>query len=694
MKVCQKCGGRFDDAVGFCPNDGEVLQKDYAAMVGQTLDGQYKIEAFIAAGGMGAVYRAQHILLGDRVAIKLLAPEMRGNAEWLKRFQREGQVARRFRHPNAVTVHDLRMSSDGFIYMVMEYVEGRTLDAELKTRGRFQPAECFSVLDPVASVLDAAHAMGIVHRDLKPENIMLGRSPSGQMTVKLLDLGIAKMRESADPHAGAATALTVAGQVLGTPYYMSPEQWGEIPKDGNTEIDGRADIYSLGLIIYEMVTGRRPFSAQTLHQMRRDHISTVPRPVHELVPGVPEAFGRAVARAMAKDRADRQPTAGALINELRAALNLAPMKAIAPGLDPYKTSVGIGETAVGSAPETDSLRAQGRPETKTAGVDTVAPTAVGGASRPQTPPGASTHPQAKATADAGAPLPTIAASVQPGPTFPDQISAPPVETKGDGAGVINQRRRAPLLLLASVPLVLLVLVSVAVAALWFYPEVRRRLSGSIEPGSNVNANANVGIAASSPSPTKPASVEVVRHWVDFAAGVRGSPVQRLADERISARSGQYFRFNFVPTESGYLYIVGPGERDVPTAFLTAKPHPASGVKTNEVKGGVTYTFPTGKEANGDEHWLGLEKRPGTDKFTVIFSSQPITSLAFLNAAAGQPLSPADQRELDNFINENRAKAPVTIVKESDGGGPTVKITRSAAQAADLPVIFNISIEHN
>src|SRR2546428_244499 len=138
-------------------------------------EGNNKSETCGGKGGMGFFFRARHILLGDRVAIKILPPEMRNNAEWLRRFRREGQAARRFRHPNAVTVYDLRTASDGMIYMVMEYVEGRTLDAELKERGSFTPTEAFEILEPIMSVLNAAHAMGVVHRDLKPENIMIGK---------------------------------------------------------------------------------------------------------------------------------------------------------------------------------------------------------------------------------------------------------------------------------------------------------------------------------------------------------------------------------------------------------------------------------------------------------------------------------------------------------------------------------------
>src|SRR5215831_2980125 len=321
MKYCRLCNQKFDDSLSFCTKDGEVLEEDPSSLVGTALDGQYQIEAVLGKGGMGAVYRARHILLGDRVAIKVLPAEMRSNTEWLRRFQREGQAARRFRHPNAVTVYDLRTSGDGTIYLVMEYVEGNTLDVELKKRGKFTPAEAVTVLTPVMSVLNAAHAMGVVHRDLKPENIMIGRpSTGGEPVVKLLDLGIAKLREVAGAEKTGSTNLTVAGQMLGTPYYMSPEQWGELPHDGNSEIDGRADIYSLGVVIYELIAGKRPFDGLTLPELRRQHISVTPPPLHETDLTVPPAFGNAVARAIAKDRSDRQPTAAELEKELVASL--------------------------------------------------------------------------------------------------------------------------------------------------------------------------------------------------------------------------------------------------------------------------------------------------------------------------------------------------------------------------------------
>src|SRR5262249_3890255 len=150
------------------------------------------------------------------------------------------------------------------------------------------------------SVLNAAHATGVVHRDLKPENIMIGRAATGEPVVKLLDLGIAKLKEVAGAEKTGTTALTIAGQMLGTPYYMSPEQWGELPRDGNSEIDGRADIYSLGLVFYELIAGDKPFGGMTLSELRREHVHVNPTVLSEVVPNVPKGFSDAVARAIAK----------------------------------------------------------------------------------------------------------------------------------------------------------------------------------------------------------------------------------------------------------------------------------------------------------------------------------------------------------------------------------------------------------
>jgi len=322
MKFCPKCQQQYTDAVGFCPRDGEVLEGAQPNLAGQVLDGQYEVESLITQSTPWTVYRARHILLGDRVAIKVLSPQMRNDAEWLRRFRREGQTARRFRHPNAVTVYDLRTTNEGLIYMVMEYVEGQTLDKELKRRGRFSPAEALAVLEPVADVLDAAHARGVIHRDLKPENIMLRQDEPGRMVVKVLDLGIAKVTGAANAAEGGDAALTAAGQILSTPYYMSPELWGEVPRAGNSEIDRLTDIYSLGVIFYELLAGRKPRDGRTLVEIRNEHVNATLTLLDDVAPDVPAGFARAVERAMAKDRNDRYPTASELVDDLRRSLNL------------------------------------------------------------------------------------------------------------------------------------------------------------------------------------------------------------------------------------------------------------------------------------------------------------------------------------------------------------------------------------
>ena len=318
VKVCVSCDGTFASETKFCPHCGQVLTDDAKALVGTRLDNLYQIEELLGQGGMGAVYRARHVLLGDTVAIKTLKKELSDNPTFLRRFQREGKAARTFHHPNAVAVHDLRTTPAGLIYMVLEYVEGANLRKALEAHGSFSPAEALEILAPIASVVDAAHAKGVVHRDLKPENVMTARNADGELVVKVLDLGIAKLRETMDGE--VTTELTAVGTLLGTPHYMSPEQWGLTPRDGGREVDGRADVYSLAVIAFELVCGRWPFTGKTVNEFYTAHTSEPIPLAHERGDGIPAGFGNAIARAMAKDRADRPSKPGEFIAELRAGL--------------------------------------------------------------------------------------------------------------------------------------------------------------------------------------------------------------------------------------------------------------------------------------------------------------------------------------------------------------------------------------
>ena len=676
MKHCTACKEKFDDSISFCPTDGEVLEEDSSALIGNVLDGQYQIEAMLGKGGMGAVYRARHILLGDRVAIKLLPPEMRSNTEWLRRFQREGQAARRFRHPNAVTVYDLRTSADGTIYLVMEYVEGRTLDAELKQRGKFSPAQAVAALDPIMGVLNAAHAMGVVHRDLKPENIMIGKaSTGGEPVVKLLDLGIAKLREVAGQEKTGNTNLTIAGQMLGTPYYMSPEQWGELPKDGNSEIDGRADIYSLGVVFYELIAGKRPFVGLTLSELRREHVSTIPPPLHDVDPGVPAGFGRAISRAIAKDRGDRQSTARELENELRNAL----------------AAEGIAPVALHASEFSSAADSSGAAKGPLTGAERTAATMIG-ESKPTAAEGAATPgnavPAGDISSQAGT-LPTVMAA--PKQAFepalaqraPTMASSPGVGFPQPVAPLAEPRRRSALPFVAAGIVVLLLVLGAGGFAVFRFMGT----STKSNPPRTDPANGTNGTNGTSGADLAAGGHEIGRYWLQINTPNKTEAVR--AGEQVSMASGQEFKFHFSPSENGYLYIVGPGEKNAPTTFLTAKPAEAFGAKTNEVKSGENFAFPgeTGQNTN----WLTLDKTAGTDEFTIVFSTKPLSEFGFLNGPSLHQLTQDEQKQLDSFRQRSQAN-PASLEVIKTGATPFVSV-KVPQNAEGNPVIFLVRVEH-
>ena len=670
MKYCPSCKTRYEDTVGFCPTHGEVLEDDPSSLVDTVLDGQYQVEALLGKGGMGAVYRARHILLGDRVAIKILPPEVRTNAEWLRRFQREGQAARRFRHPNAVTVYDLRTTADGTVYMVMEYVEGHTLGDEIKRRGRLSPSEVVDVLEPIMSVLNTAHAMGVVHRDLKPDNIMIGKSNDGERVIKLLDLGIAKMREIAGGDGGSKTALTMAGQVLGTPHYMSPEQWGEIPRDGDSEIDGRADIYSLGIVCYEMIVGKRPYSGQTLFELRREHVSVVPPPVYETVPGVPRAFGDAITQATAKDRSDRFATASEFATQLRAAVNSSDTL--------FDRTLPDIPRAVESEAHTSDFSA------RSTNADVDAPTILTLDSPATTP-----HDRASHTAPQAVGSPAKPAAIHSSPAAPPSIiTVPPQRPKVDVP--LPRAVSAPMpqakpasggsrgIILAVVGLVVLLVLGVG----GFFAVKQLTASSGETAGTNTSGNNVAGTSATA------TTREVAQYWLElFPEDLLGDPV-RVAGA-VPLASEQSFKFHFIFAEPGYLYIVGPGDQNKLTAFLTARPAAISGLESNQVAKGADFSFPSGLE-----HWLKLDKKAGTEDYTIIFSPTPITDPAFFAApATGSPLSETEQVELTSFLAKHRGNDPAIEINEKDAAQPYAAVKAARGESATGPIIFRIRIQH-
>ena len=675
MKFCSTCSKTYTEGQTFCPDDGEVLSESPESFVGRVIDGKYRVESFIAQGGMGAVYRARHILLGDDVVIKTLRSEMRNNSEWLKRFQREGKAARAFRHPNAVTVYDLSSGSDGMIYMVMEYVEGHTLDKELKARTRFTPEEALEVLEPVADVLDAAHARGVVHRDLKPENIMLGSDGRGGTVVKVLDLGIAKIVGAGDVHQAGVTSLTMAGQILGTPYYMSPEQWGELPRDGNSEVDGRTDVYSLGIIFFELIAGKKPLTGTTLPELRQKHVAGHPLSLSEVVPDVPVEFDHAVARAMSKDRGDRPQTAGAFVDEMRAALGLAP-RARSRGLhttDAGALQTSSGQTSSGAAATAHLARGTTAEARDSGTADTIvtndfeSPTA-----GRETSAGGSRHVTSGNVRREGARA-TVASESQAGTGyFTGEHESPP-----QGAGVsvtAPEPRRSLAPLVAGGALALLLVLGVGG---WLVLKDRRA-----EPQPTP--------APTTPQPARPPAApkaEAAGYWFEAFDKPEDAAGQRVAEASAALKSGQRFRFHFIPKTRGYLYIVGPGEGgNAQMMLLTAQG--AGPLKSNLVGGGADFAFPSMGGAR-----LKLDDNPGADEFTFIFSPTPIASPAFLAGKYKHELTPAEVKELEDFRAQFRSDVPEVSARGDGDERRVVVLAPELATEAARPLIFDVRIDH-
>ena len=300
MMECPRCGRCEDAGVATCPADGTPMRPVPA--VPRVVDDKYRLEQLLGRGGMGAVYRARDLRLDRRVAVKVVRAELLGDPEARRRFRREAQLVARLQHPSIVSIFDYGSLPDGGAFLVMELVKGEDLRRLLLREGRLEAPRAARILTSVCSAIEAAHREGVLHRDLKPENILL---PAGEADAKVLDFGVAKLiaEDRAHEDTGdalvpdAATVVTAAGTIVGTPAYMAPEQLrGAAP-------DGRTDVFSLGVIAYEMLSGELPFGRGTL----ADVVLAQTRGVAPIAGGdVSPAVERAVRAALDPD-ADRRP---------------------------------------------------------------------------------------------------------------------------------------------------------------------------------------------------------------------------------------------------------------------------------------------------------------------------------------------------------------------------------------------------
>ncbi len=304
MKFCPADGTRLPEPPSESPPPGN----DY--LFGRTIEGKYRILDKLGQGASGAVYRARRLVIEDNVAIKVLKPELVADYAATERFRREALALGRIHHPNAIAIYDYGVTTDGTAFLVMELLSGKTLRQILTSEQMLDIHRAVNLCAQMCGALHAAHLNKIVHRDLKPENIVVETFIDRGEVVKVIDFGLAKLRVTGN----LIKTLTEQGRVAGTPYYMAPEQWMD------KTIDGRTDVYALGVILYEMFTGCVPFNAPSVMQLANKHVKIPPQPPTTLRRELPQPLSDIVLRALAKKPDDRPASALDLAQELTDAL--------------------------------------------------------------------------------------------------------------------------------------------------------------------------------------------------------------------------------------------------------------------------------------------------------------------------------------------------------------------------------------
>jgi eukaryotic-like serine/threonine-protein kinase len=313
MKKCPNCFQKWPDAMQHCPKDGAKLaEMVQGPLIGHMLADKYHIIETLGEGASGTVYKAKRAIIGDHVAVKTLRPELVPDPVAMERFRREAQASGRIRHPNAIAIYDFG-AVGRTAYLVMEMLTGRTLREVLRVEGALSIKRTVNIFLQVCGAVQRAHRAGVIHRDLKPENIMLEEFEGWGETVKVIDFGLAKLRVGGQ----LLKSLTEKGRVAGTPYYMSPEQWQD------RQLDDRADVYALGVMLYEALTGKVPFDATSIIELARLHVQQHPVSPQKMRPALDPSLEKIILKAMAKKREERYQSAMELALELRRATGFA-----------------------------------------------------------------------------------------------------------------------------------------------------------------------------------------------------------------------------------------------------------------------------------------------------------------------------------------------------------------------------------
>ena len=313
-RTCPDCHNTYDDEILHCPEDGRGLSDIPAVddLIGRTV-GSYRVEKLLGKGGMGCVYMGVHPGIGSRVAIKFLHPQFSHDEKIVDRFFNEARAVNVIGHDNILKILDLNVTDDNRHYFVMEFLHGRPLQALLRNNVAVPLDVAGPILLQVCDALEAAHKRGIVHRDLKPDNVYLITMKGKKNFVKVVDFGIARVTDDA----GISTGKTQTGMVMGTPAYMSPEQGS----GASNKIDGRSDVYSLGVMMFQLATGRLPFPGSNFGEVLIGHLQVPPPQPRSLNPQIPEAYEAVILKSMQKKQEDRYASMKELKHAIEACMD-------------------------------------------------------------------------------------------------------------------------------------------------------------------------------------------------------------------------------------------------------------------------------------------------------------------------------------------------------------------------------------